>query len=84
MKNCPDLFVCFLFIEKMEKLFATLVIFSIFIVKMESRKIGQSVCYFSIFSFFEHNEKNEKMVRIKIFFHFSVFLLFAKNGKIEK
>ena len=33
------LFVCFLFIEKMERLFATLVIFFIFLVKIESWKI---------------------------------------------
>ena len=33
------LFVCFLFFEKKEKLFATLVIFFIFLVKMELWKI---------------------------------------------
>ena len=37
------------------------------------------------FHFFEQNGKNEKMVRINmIFFHFSVFLFLAKNGKIGK
>ena len=34
-----SLFVCFLFIEKMEKLFAEHVIFFIFLVKMELWKI---------------------------------------------
>ena len=34
-------FVCFLFFEKEEKLFATLVIFLIFLVKMELWKIGR-------------------------------------------
>ena len=81
-KNCPFLFVCFLFSEKMEKLFGTLVIFFIFLIKMELWKIGRQVCYFSIFSFFEHNGKNEKMVRINIIFF--IFLFFYFLGKTEK
>ena len=78
------LFVCFLFIEKMKKLFATLVIFFIFLVKMELWKIRRQVRYFSIFSLFEQNGKNEKMVGINIIFSFFLFSIFCENGKIEK
>ena len=54
------LFVCFLFIEKMEKLFATLVIFSFFLLKWNYGKSGDRYAIFLFFSFFEQKEKNEK------------------------
>ena len=53
-----SVFVCFLFIEKMEKLFATLVIFFIFLVKMELWKLGDR---YAIFLFFHFLNKMEKM-----------------------
>ena len=58
MKNCPFLFVCFVFIEKMEKLFATLVIFFIFLVKWNYGKLGDR---YAIFLFFHFLNKMEKM-----------------------
>ena len=48
---------------------------------MENQATGTP---FFFFSFLEHNGKNEKMVRINIFFHFSIFLFLGENGKIEK
>ena len=49
---------------------------------MENWAIGMLFFYFFIF---EQNGKNEKNGANKYeFFHFSVFLFLAKNGKIEK
>ena len=52
------LFVCFVFIEKMEKLFATLVIFSFFLLKWNYGKLGDR---YAIFLFFHFLNKMQKM-----------------------
>ena len=85
MKNCPKecIVKVFLFIQKKRKnreLLATLVIFSIFLLKWNYGKLGP----FSIFSFFEQNEKNEKMVRINIIFSFYCFSIFGEKRKNRK
>ena len=54
------------------------ILVALFYFSCENRimKIGRCLCHFSIFSFFEQNGKNEKMVRINIiipFFCFSIF-----------
>ena len=79
-KNCPFLFVYFLFSEKMEKLFGTLVIFfSFFLLKWNYGKLGDRYAIFLLFHFLN---KMEKMVRINIIFF--IFLFFYFLGKTEK
>ena len=66
----------------MEKLFATLVIFSFFLLKWNYGKLGDR---YAIFLYFHFLNTMEKMVRInRFFFHFSGFLFLGKDGKIEK
>ena len=78
------MFVFFLFIEKMEKLLATLKFsfISFFFLKWNYGKLGDRYTIFLFFSFFEQNGKNEKMVRINIIF--SCFWFFDFLGKTEK
>ena len=51
---------------------------------MELWKIRRQVRHFSIFSILEHNGKNEKMVRINIFFSFFRFPIFGGKWKNRK
>jgi len=46
-----SVFVCFLFIEKMEKLFATLVIFPFFLLKWNYGKLGNRYAILLFFHF---------------------------------
>ena len=63
----------------MEKLFATLVIFSFFLLKRNYGKLGDR---HAIFPFFEYNRKNETTARMNIFFF--TFPFFYFGGKMEK
>ena len=77
------LFVCFfLFIEITEKVCATLVIFSFFLLKWNCGKLGDRYAIFLFFHFLNTMKKNEKMVRINIVFF--IFTFFYFGGKIEK
>ena len=68
--------------QKKKKMVRKIDHFFIFLVKMELWKIRRQVSHFPSFSFFEHNEKNEKMVRINIIFFIYPFFYFW--GKMEK
>ena len=54
------LFFFFLFMEIMEKLFATLVIFSFFLLKWNYGKLGDSYAIFLFFHFLNTMEKMKK------------------------
>ena len=86
MKNCPLLFVClfFLFMEIMDKLFTTLVIFSYFLLKWNYGKSGDRYDIFLFFHFLNIMEKMKKMVRINIFFPFFRFPIFWGKWKNRK
>ena len=89
MKNCPFLLVPCLFVfcllKKRKNCSQHLPFFSFFLLKWNYGKLGDRYAIFLFFHFLNKMEKKEKMVRINIiFFHFSFFLFFGKNGKIEK
>ena len=70
--------------KKEEILLATIVIFSFFLLKWNYGKLGDRYAFFSIFSFFEHSGKNEKMVRINIIFFIFPFSFFCEKRKNRK
>ena len=82
-----SVFVCLFdlyLLKKQKKYSQHLSFFFTFLVKMKLWKIRQQVCHFSIFSFFEQNGKNEKMVRINIIFSFLCFSIFWEKKKNRK
>ena len=69
---------------KIENCSQHLSFFSFFLLKWNCGKLGDKYAFFSIFSFFEQNGKNEKMVRIKMIFFIFRFSIFGKKRKNRK